>query len=546
MAPETLPEQVVGSLSLVATMKASRQRPGPNGSRVVKKGSLPRLGDGLTWIVQSPTDSPAPGTESSTHTSSHGSPLETTVSTPGSDFTSPGTIQYPGARERIKTPCPHTSGCGLLPSDVKQHAPGPPTLADGLSLLSITEDNDFQKVYSRPGRLPAAAPTTPFPIHPSPFTPNVCAGARDSLGLSTGSHSVSPSARNEIVSWLLAGRLSLVEAKEMAEKHQYADLLGALKAPQATVIEEITHVIVNRQQKCDMSTVMVQPPILSPIYMSNYSSPGAHSQRPSSIDEVVEQFYSKLVVHSNTDKIITPGTETNLHVFVDMSNIFIGFLDAVKSARHIPRNYRIVAPPFSFKALSLVLERGRGVQKRVVAGSTHTCSAKDPRMYWPDYFLEAEKLGYQMNIFSRVQTRKPKRRGFTPPGNSPYEAPCLSPEDSAGDDDTGGAYEVRNGEQGVDENLHLNMMNSMFDHLSCPGTMVLATGDAAEAEFSDGFLKYATRALNSGWKLELVTWKRSVSSAWTHANFLEKYEGRFRIIFLDDFFEELQANFTSS
>ncbi|OTA89310.1 hypothetical protein M434DRAFT_79478 [Hypoxylon sp. CO27-5] len=219
-----------------------------------------------------------------------------------------------------------------------------------------------------------------------------------------------------------------------------------------------------------------------------------------------------------------------------MSNIFIGLCDTIKAARQVPQRCRIPAPTFSFKVLSFVLERGRTVKKRILAGSMGICSAKDHRSNWPEYFFDAEKLGYTMNIFSRVQKRKPKRRGRTPPDGG-----YLSAEDSVGDDGIAVEYEVGVGEQGVDENLHLNMMNSMWDHISCPGTMVLATGDAAEAEFSGGFLQYATRALDKGWKFELVTWRRAMSFAWMNMDFLRKYDGQFRIIFLDDFLQELQT-----
>ncbi|KAI0836792.1 hypothetical protein F5Y06DRAFT_94585 [Hypoxylon sp. FL0890] len=544
MALEALHDRDSISFSLVAKMKASRQTPGPNGSRVAKKRSLPQLGYGLSAILTTPTDSSTPSTDSSFHASSRESSLGSTVSTPVSSGDSPDIIQHCGANEGTDAFYFHTSSCGLFTPSVQHQSPSP-TLAEGLSQLSITKDNDIQAARSHHDRLPLFTPTADLPMHLSSSpTPKVNTTAEIWLELSTSNHPAGPSTLNEIVTWLFDGRVSLSQAKEMAEKYQYEDLLEALEAPQATMIEEIIHVVTSRQQKSEMSTVIVQPPNPA-TYISNHSHPATHSQQPSPNDAIVGRFHSKLIAYSNAGSVIMPETETNVHVFVDMSNIYIGFCDTVKAVRRIPRNCRITAPTFSFRVFSTVLERGRGVQKRVLAGSTHTCSAKDPRMYWPDYFLEAEKLGYKMNIFSRVQTRKQKRRGYTPPGNSSYEARCLSPEDSSGDDGTGVAYEVRNGEQGVDENLHLNMMNSMLDHLNYPGTMVLATGDAAEAEFSGGFLKYATRALDNGWKLELVTWKRAISSAWTNSDFLEKYKGRFRIIFLDDFFEELQINYVS-
>ena len=125
-------------------------------------------------------------------------------------------------------------------------------------------------------------------------------------------------------------------------------------------------------------------------------------------------------------------------------------------------------------------------------------------------------------------------------------ANAITSGDESGEDVTRLGYETRNGEQGVDEILHLNMMNSILDDMREPGTMVLATGDAAQAEFSEGFLEYAIRALSQGWNLELVTWKRTISSAWVDPAFKNKFEGHFRIIYLDNFLEELNADLSPS
>ena len=72
------------------------------------------------------------------------------------------------------------------------------------------------------------------------------------------------------------------------------------------------------------------------------------------------------------------------------------------------------------------------------------------------------------------------------------------------------------------------MLQSVCDEK--PGTLVLATGDAAEAEYSDGFLKNVERALSAGWIVELVAWSKGISSAWRSAHFHEKWGDRFRII----------------
>ncbi|KAI1501543.1 hypothetical protein F5X99DRAFT_418454 [Biscogniauxia marginata] len=234
-----------------------------------------------------------------------------------------------------------------------------------------------------------------------------------------------------------------------------------------------------------------------------------------------------------------------VHIFVDMSNIFIGFCDSWKISQGIPVQQFIRAPAFNFKVFASIMQRGRTAMKRILAGSV--AGVANERVRWPRYLLEAAECGYEMNIFNRVQKPSPgksKRRGRTPPQGSIYNTAELgitsgdeSPED-AGYQKT----ETKNGEQGVDENLHLNMMNSMLDCMGEPATMVLATGDAAQAEFSGGFMQYATRALDRGWNLELITWKKTISSSWTASAFLERYRQQFRIIYLDAFLDELNAD----
>ncbi|GAW24783.1 hypothetical protein ANO14919_143770 [Xylariales sp. No.14919] len=234
-----------------------------------------------------------------------------------------------------------------------------------------------------------------------------------------------------------------------------------------------------------------------------------------------------------------------LHIFVDMSNIHIGFCNSWKISQNIPVDHRIRAPAFNFKVLASIMERSRACKKKVLASSvaSHVLS----RTQWPQHFIDAEQQGYKTSILSRVQKVSPikvgRRRKTSPQGSGvAHLANAITSGDESAEDVTKTSYGTRNGEQGVDEILHLNMMNSILDDMREPGTMILATGDAAQAEFSDGFLEYATRALSSGWKLELVTWKRTISSAWMDPVFRNKFEDRFRIIYLDDFLEELNAD----
>jgi hypothetical protein len=97
-------------------------------------------------------------------------------------------------------------------------------------------------------------------------------------------------------------------------------------------------------------------------------------------------------------------------------------------------------------------------------------------------------------------------------------------------------------EQGVDEILHMKMLESIVD-TAHPSTMVLATGDAAEAEYSSGFLRNVERALEKGWKVELVAWRASMSYSYRSKEFVEKWKGKFMVLELDDFAECLLGDY---
>jgi hypothetical protein len=231
-----------------------------------------------------------------------------------------------------------------------------------------------------------------------------------------------------------------------------------------------------------------------------------------------------LLAAGTTDPRFNPQntSPTGIHTFIDISNILIGFHDALKESHDIPIAARIRRVPLSFYNLSLILERGRPVAKRVLAGSDQFPSITD-----------AKSLGYETNILSRVQKSKEltaKQKKYVSASSGSETATNASkslftPEKWV--------------EQGVDEILHLKMLESIIDYAETPSTIVLATGDAAEAEYSGGFLKMVERALERGWTIELVSFKRNTSGAYKNKAFREKWNNQFQTIGLDKYAEEL-------
>jgi hypothetical protein len=210
----------------------------------------------------------------------------------------------------------------------------------------------------------------------------------------------------------------------------------------------------------------------------------------------------------------------------------IGFHDCVKKFLNIPVTALIRRLPFSFHNFSIVLERGRPVCKRVLAGSDR----------FPE-IGEAKKLGYETNILERVHKAKewaPRKtkflngnvnRSLNGTGNS------LQPQSSGSETNTG-SPKGRWVEQGVDEILHLKILESLVD-AEKPSTIVLATGDAAEAEYSGGFMKMVERALRRGWAVELVSFTTKTSFAYKRKEFRNKWGSKFMIIELDYYVEHL-------
>lgn len=342
-----------------------------------------------------------------------------------------------------------------------------------------------------------------------------------------------------IFDFYIKGVLTPEKAKETARRYGYSyaipviDQIEYLKQTNPTL--DISDIITRAASKGNLGD-LIEPKIV----LSKTRERDEYSLKH-------KRFMHKLANFCAGDD--ATNNKKPLHVFVDMSNIHIGFCNSWKISQNIPVEQRIRAPAFNFKVLATIMERNRTTKKKVLASSiaSHVVS----RVQWPQHFIDAEQQGYKTSILSRVQKVSPikvgRRRKPSPhvPGAAQL-ANAITSGDESGEDVTRLGYETRNGEQGVDEILHLNMMNSILDDMREPGTMVLATGDAAQAEFSEGFLEYAIRALSQGWNLELVTWKRTISSAWVDPAFKNKFEGHFRIIYLDNFLEELNADLSPS
>ncbi|EMD36562.1 hypothetical protein CERSUDRAFT_124335 [Gelatoporia subvermispora B] len=243
-----------------------------------------------------------------------------------------------------------------------------------------------------------------------------------------------------------------------------------------------------------------------------------------------------------------------IHVFVDHSNILIGFLTYLR--RHLRHLHRPVKH-MSHAALALILERGRPITRRVLVTSSP--------LYQP--MESAVQLGYEVRIYARVPdtgdgpdrqkytsssggeyaASPPKYRGRKGPPFSRGHSRKGSAKDGAtsesdhGGNGPGASTRVRYREQGVDELLQLKLHQALAEVDDVPpgATIVLATGDGNVGQFSEeGFLGVVRTALKKGWRVELYAWEGGLSRAWMR-EFGEAWKGRFEIHMLDRYAVEL-------
>ena len=200
----------------------------------------------------------------------------------------------------------------------------------------------------------------------------------------------------------------------------------------------------------------------------------------------------------------------------------IGFHDCLKRSRDIPASTRIRRVSMSFHSFSLILERGRPAAKRVLVGSD-----KFPTIQ------QAKRIGYETNILERVHKVKeltPRQKKF---GNGPGVSGA-----SSGSETNTPRRPEKWVEQAVDEILHLKILESLID-TEDQSTIILATGDAAEAEYSGGFMRMVERALVKGWTVELVSFKLNTSGAYQDKTFRARWGSMFKWLPLDEFVEDL-------
>ncbi|EUC37981.1 hypothetical protein COCCADRAFT_84128 [Bipolaris zeicola 26-R-13] len=231
-------------------------------------------------------------------------------------------------------------------------------------------------------------------------------------------------------------------------------------------------------------------------------------------------------------------SEHGLHVFVDASNIMIGLKDMLRLHGLHHNAYDI-----SFDSLALLMERRRPVAKRFFAGSHREAN---PLPHIEKLVETSKAVGYDSVMQEQVlivREDSEKKKFFNDVKKMGWHKATQMRSGSGSDSETSAPAPKTPAapkwvEQGVDEILHLKMCQSIID-CEWPSTMVLATGDGAVAEMSDGFLAHVERALKRGWRVELISWGQQINSGYRKRQFRAKWGEQFTIIELDEFLEDL-------
>ncbi|KAI5476834.1 hypothetical protein MNV49_007130 [Pseudohyphozyma bogoriensis] len=266
------------------------------------------------------------------------------------------------------------------------------------------------------------------------------------------------------------------------------------------------------------------------------------------------------------------ASRPRVDIFVDNSNILYSFLNWVRArpdakvvniqtvgaggktrvVKTVSMGGRKVR--MDYATLFAILERGRKVEKRVLVGSSPMWQSLEPALEW----------SYEVSILQRVPrsdtTGGKKRNAKRGKSKTSGVEKVVTQVSGAGSSDSmlqpavpekevGKVYK----EQGVDELLHLKILESLLDHTPSPSSpaplLVLATGDAKNSEYNPtGFLGCVRRALERGWDVEIIAFPDGTSSSWLGEQAREELEeggerhrGKLKVVDLARFAEELVA-----
>lgn len=199
---------------------------------------------------------------------------------------------------------------------------------------------------------------------------------------------------------------------------------------------------------------------------------------------------------------VSEDEKDNTYVFIDFSNIYIGFYNYIINNHKI---YNICNPEMNYNMLFSIIEKDKNIKKKVLI-SSKSKNTKNVKKY--------KKLEKEKNIFNKLG----------------YEVYVLE--------------RINNKEKGVDELLHNKIMETLLFEL--PGTIIIASGDGKSSDYTDNsFYKICVEALKKGWYVTIISWKKQLNKNYIIGPELckilkeQNIKNKFNILYLDNHIEEL-------
>lgn len=191
------------------------------------------------------------------------------------------------------------------------------------------------------------------------------------------------------------------------------------------------------------------------------------------------------------NNFLTPEINDS-YIFVDLSNIYIGFYNYIM---YNNKKYNICNPKMDYNMLFSILEKDKKAEKRILVGS------KDKKMEKIKIF---KKTNYELFLLERINKK----------------------------------------ENGVDDFLHEKITNTLLSEK--PGYIIIATGDGKKGDYTNNsFYNICIDALNMGWYVTIVSWKKQISKKYILGEELNSLlrdssiKNKFNILYLDNYIEIL-------
>ena len=191
----------------------------------------------------------------------------------------------------------------------------------------------------------------------------------------------------------------------------------------------------------------------------------------------------------------------NSYIFVDLSNITVGFYNY----KHNKHQNDINNSNLNYKSFFSLIEKNKNIKRKMLVGSKRNDESNDKRKKKQIHNeQEFKQNGYEVHILERINNK----------------------------------------EKGVDEVLHLNIIQTIL--CKCPGYITICTGDGRSSDYTKhSIYDICIKALEFGWKVTIVSWRNQLNKKYIQGpelnNILKNstIKSNYNLLYLDDFVDQI-------